>query len=132
MQLTLHIPGASWALSLYSCVACSKYAWGQDEVDAQNKRPRTWFNVGLTIVDSIDTLLILGLEDEYQVMTQQLSELLLLFMCCRQCPRYTSSTYRLPSKVRGVLLRLLSYHGRLKPTCAMDWCTHAGSTAVGG
>jgi mannosyl-oligosaccharide alpha-1,2-mannosidase len=37
-----------------------------DELDAQNKRPRTWMNLGLTIVDSLDTLLILGMEDEYQ------------------------------------------------------------------
>ncbi|KAJ9518727.1 hypothetical protein QJQ45_018696 [Haematococcus lacustris] len=43
-----------------------KYAWGHDEVDAQNKKPRSWFNVGLTIVDSVDTLLIMGLDEEYQ------------------------------------------------------------------
>jgi hypothetical protein len=33
---------------------------------AQSKSPSTWFHLGLTIVDSIDTLLILGLDEEYQ------------------------------------------------------------------
>ena len=31
-----------------------------------SQTPRSWFNLGLTIVDSLDTLLIAGLMDEYQ------------------------------------------------------------------
>lgn len=42
-----------------------QYAWGHDEVDAGSKRPHDWFDIGLTIVDSLDTLLILGLEEEF-------------------------------------------------------------------
>ena len=30
-----------------------------------SKSPHAWFNLGLTIVDSLDTLLIAGLMDEY-------------------------------------------------------------------
>lgn len=50
------------------CLAarCRKYAWGQDEVDVVARKPKAWFNLGLTIVDSLDTLLISGLHDEYQ------------------------------------------------------------------
>jgi hypothetical protein len=35
-------------------------------VDVLSKSPHAWFNLGLTIVDSLDTLLIAGLMDEYQ------------------------------------------------------------------
>lgn len=41
-----------------------RYAWGSDELDAAGQRPRLWMNVGLTIVDGLDTLLIMGLDDE--------------------------------------------------------------------
>jgi hypothetical protein len=40
--------------------ACRKYAWGSDEVDVINHKSLAWFNLGLTIVDSLDTLLIAG------------------------------------------------------------------------
>ncbi|WIA40463.1 hypothetical protein OEZ86_013819 [Tetradesmus obliquus] len=43
-----------------------KYAWGSDEVDVINHTPKAWFNLGLTIVDSLDTLIISGLNEEYQ------------------------------------------------------------------
>ncbi|KIY98493.1 mannosyl-oligosaccharidealpha-1,2-mannosidase [Monoraphidium neglectum] len=43
----------------------SKYAWGDDEADVTGKNPMSWFGLGLTIVDSIDTLLLAGLEAEY-------------------------------------------------------------------
>lgn len=42
-----------------------KYAWGEDEVNVLGKSPMAWFHMGLTIVDSIDTLMIAGLEEEY-------------------------------------------------------------------
>jgi mannosyl-oligosaccharide alpha-1,2-mannosidase len=48
-----------------NCLSCRKYAWGHDEVDVLTKSPHAWFNLGLTIVDSLDTLLIAGLDDEY-------------------------------------------------------------------
>lgn len=45
---------------------CRKYAWGHDELMAQTHNVKDWFGVGLTIVDSLDTLIILGLKEEYQ------------------------------------------------------------------
>eukprot|EP00775_Hariotina_reticulata_P013796 gene13796-13917_t len=43
-----------------------KFAWGHDEVDAGSRAPHVWFKLGLTIVDSLDTLLLAGLTEEYQ------------------------------------------------------------------
>eukprot|EP01096_Ripella_sp_DP13-Kostka_P004994 TRINITY_DN1758_c0_g2_i1.p1 TRINITY_DN1758_c0_g2~~TRINITY_DN1758_c0_g2_i1.p1 ORF type:complete len:759 (+),score=251.84 TRINITY_DN1758_c0_g2_i1:128-2404(+) len=42
------------------------YAWGEDELKPVSKQGTSWIKLGLTIVDSIDTLYIMGLEDEYQ------------------------------------------------------------------
>ncbi|GIL55013.1 hypothetical protein Vafri_10677 [Volvox africanus] len=42
-----------------------QYAWGHDELNAGSRSSREWFNMGLTIVDSLDTLQILGLMEEY-------------------------------------------------------------------
>ncbi|KXZ54812.1 hypothetical protein GPECTOR_4g883 [Gonium pectorale] len=42
-----------------------KYAWGHDELNAGSRSNREWFRMGLTIVDSLDTLQILGLLEEY-------------------------------------------------------------------
>ncbi|KAG2434808.1 hypothetical protein HXX76_007693 [Chlamydomonas incerta] len=42
-----------------------QYAWGHDELNAGSRNSREWFNMGLTIVDSLDTLQILGLLEEY-------------------------------------------------------------------
>nr|XP_022323274.1 endoplasmic reticulum mannosyl-oligosaccharide 1,2-alpha-mannosidase-like isoform X3 [Crassostrea virginica] len=42
-----------------------QYAWGHDEYHPISKSHSEWFGVGLTIVDSIDTAIIMGLKDEY-------------------------------------------------------------------
>lgn len=39
-----------------------KYAWGHDNVKPVSKGFSDWFGLGLTIVDSLDTLYIMGLE----------------------------------------------------------------------
>ncbi|KAK2191802.1 hypothetical protein NP493_45g05000 [Ridgeia piscesae] len=43
-----------------------KYAWGMDELRPVSGRGTNWFGVGLTIVDSLDTLYIMGLKDEFK------------------------------------------------------------------
>ena len=43
-----------------------KYAWGADEIKPISKEPRNWMNLSLTIVDSIDTLWIMDLKEEYE------------------------------------------------------------------
>lgn len=46
--------------------AYKKYAWGHDEFHPVSKRHSEWFGVGLTIVDSIDTAIIMGQKEEYE------------------------------------------------------------------
>ena len=38
---------------------------GEDELKPLSKQSSMWFNLGLTLVDSLDTLLIMGLRDEF-------------------------------------------------------------------
>ncbi|XP_052214682.1 endoplasmic reticulum mannosyl-oligosaccharide 1,2-alpha-mannosidase-like [Dreissena polymorpha] len=45
--------------------AYKKYAWGHDEFHPITKKWSEWFGVGLTIVDSLDTAIIMGLKKEY-------------------------------------------------------------------
>jgi hypothetical protein len=42
-----------------------RFAWGHDELNAGSRNSREWFRMGLTIVDSLDTLIITGLLEEY-------------------------------------------------------------------
>ena len=42
------------------------YAWGYDELKPLSKRESTWFNLGLTLVDSLDTMWLMGLETEFK------------------------------------------------------------------
>lgn len=41
--------------------AYKKYAWGHDELKPISKSFQEWMSVGLTIVDSLDTLIIMDL-----------------------------------------------------------------------
>lgn len=41
------------------------YAWGYDELHPISKSPSPWFGVGLTIVDSIDTLYIMNMTEGF-------------------------------------------------------------------
>lgn len=45
--------------------ACRKHAFGQDELLPLSQTSNTWFDLGLTLLDSLDTLLLLGLDAEY-------------------------------------------------------------------
>ena len=51
---------------LHSWKAYEKYAWGHDELRPLSKEPRDWYGQSLlmTPVDSLDTLLLMGLNDE--------------------------------------------------------------------
>ncbi|KAF2077591.1 hypothetical protein CYY_001132 [Polysphondylium violaceum] len=42
-----------------------KYAWGQDELRPMASSYHNWFGLGLTIIDSLDTLLIMEMKDEF-------------------------------------------------------------------
>lgn len=43
--------------------AYKKYAWGQDELLPMSRTHHTWFGVGLTLIDSLDTMYIMGLKE---------------------------------------------------------------------
>src|ERR1700730_16279245 len=51
---------------LYSWQSYEKYAWGHDELRPISKTPRDWYgeSVLMTPVDSLDTLILMGLKDE--------------------------------------------------------------------
>eukprot|EP00004_Rigifila_ramosa_P014930 TRINITY_DN3437_c0_g1_i2.p1 TRINITY_DN3437_c0_g1~~TRINITY_DN3437_c0_g1_i2.p1 ORF type:complete len:620 (-),score=132.66 TRINITY_DN3437_c0_g1_i2:17-1600(-) len=41
------------------------HAWGHDELNSVSNTPSDWMGMGLSIVDSLDTLFIMGLKDEF-------------------------------------------------------------------
>ncbi|GAB6021991.1 hypothetical protein CHUAL_006146 [Chamberlinius hualienensis] len=43
-----------------------KFAWGHDHLKPLTKTYQDWFGLGLTIIDSLDTMLIMDLKDEFQ------------------------------------------------------------------
>lgn len=47
----------------HSWQAYRKYAWGHDELAPESKWHSEWFGLGLTIVDSLDTMYIMGFKE---------------------------------------------------------------------
>lgn len=45
--------------------AYRRYAWGKDELKPISKSHSDWFNCGLTLLDALDTMYIMGLKDEF-------------------------------------------------------------------
>lgn len=43
-----------------------KYAWGHDNLKPITKTSHDWFGLGLTIVDSLDTLYIMSMDEEFE------------------------------------------------------------------
>lgn len=41
-------------------------AWGKDELKPVSHTSSTWFNLGLTLVDSLDTMWLMGLNEEFK------------------------------------------------------------------
>lgn len=42
------------------------HAWGYDELRPLSKGSSTWFNLGLTLIDSLDTMWLMGLKEEFK------------------------------------------------------------------
>lgn len=42
-----------------------KYAWGTDELQPESKKGHDWLGLGATIIDSLDTLWLMGMKDEF-------------------------------------------------------------------
>jgi mannosyl-oligosaccharide alpha-1,2-mannosidase len=47
----------------HSWRAYKKYAWGHDELKPVSKSFGEWFGVGLTLIDALDTMYIMGLKE---------------------------------------------------------------------
>ena len=45
--------------------AYREHAWGKDELKPISKESNEWFDLGLTLVDSLDTMWLMGLSDEF-------------------------------------------------------------------
>lgn len=45
--------------------AYKQYAWGKDELNPISQKSSDWFNLGLTLVDSLDTMWLMGLREEF-------------------------------------------------------------------
>lgn len=45
--------------------AYKMYAWGKDELKPISRKSSDWFNLGLTLVDSLDTMWLMGLTEEF-------------------------------------------------------------------
>ena len=50
---------------LHAWKGYKEYAWGEDECRPISKRSSSWFNLGLTIVDSLDTIYIMNLNEQF-------------------------------------------------------------------
>jgi len=54
----------------HSWQAYHKYAWGHDELAPVSKSHTEWFGLGLTIVDSLDTMYIMGFKEGWLSLVQ--------------------------------------------------------------
>ena len=64
----------------HSWVSYKKYAWGFDELMPLSKGHNQWFDVGLTLIESLDTMYIMDLkEGMLSFFTQQICIYLKLF-----------------------------------------------------
>lgn len=46
----------------YSWQAYKQHAWGKDQLKPLSQSHHTWFDLGLTLIDSLDTMYIMGLK----------------------------------------------------------------------
>ena len=55
-----------------------KYAWGTDELKPVSRTSSEWLGLGTTLVDSLDTMYLMGLKDEFAEAKQWVAEKLQL------------------------------------------------------
>lgn len=79
--MNLHVPTAERSSKqreiskafLHAWKSYKRYAWGHDELKPVSKGWIDWMGLGLTIVDSLDTLWIMGLKDGLHNMNFEVS-----------------------------------------------------------
>ncbi|CAF3977131.1 unnamed protein product [Adineta steineri] len=81
------------------------YAWGYDELLPISKTPSPWFGLGLTIVDSIDTLYIMNMTEEYKEAREWIEK---SFSCDSDSVDKFNSHFEITIRVLGGLLS--TYH----------------------
>ncbi|CAN0518629.1 unnamed protein product [Rangifer tarandus platyrhynchus] len=62
---------------LHAWAGYRKFAWGHDELKPLTRSFSEWFGLGLTLVDALDTMWILGLKKEFQEARKWVSKRLL-------------------------------------------------------
>lgn len=50
---------------LHAWKGYKEHAWGKDELRPLSKQSTSWFNLGLTIIDSLDTIYIMDLREQF-------------------------------------------------------------------
>ncbi|CAF3502324.1 unnamed protein product [Adineta steineri] len=81
------------------------YAWGYDELLPISKTPSPWFGLGLTIVDSIDTLYIMNMTEEYKEAREWIEK---SFSCDSDSVDKFNSHFEITIRILGGLLS--TYH----------------------
>lgn len=64
----LYVPEASWLEAVreafrHAWKGYKDFAWGHDELRPLSKSYSEWFGLGLTLIDSLDTMWIMGLKE---------------------------------------------------------------------
>ncbi|XP_055338862.1 endoplasmic reticulum mannosyl-oligosaccharide 1,2-alpha-mannosidase-like [Paramacrobiotus metropolitanus] len=54
--------------------AYKRYAWGHDELKPISRTFKEWFHIGLTLIDALDTMYIMGLTKEFEEAKKWISE----------------------------------------------------------
>lgn len=62
---------------LHAWAGYRKFAWGHDELKPLTRSFSEWFGLGLTLIDALDTMWILGLKKEFQEARNWVSKRLL-------------------------------------------------------
>lgn len=68
-----------------------EYAWGHDELKPISKSFGEWFGLGLTLIDSLDTMWILGLKEGIVCYSLSCSHPFILYAMYRIVPSLKSS-----------------------------------------
>ena len=84
-----------------------RYAWAYDMLKPRSKEPDHWFHLGLTIVDSTDTLIIMGLAPEVNTAIDWMENDLKF-----QTPSENSNCFELTIRILGGLLTVAHLSGR--------------------
>lgn len=76
-------------------------AWGHDQVHPQRGEPDKWFNLGLSIVETLDTLWLLGLHSEFDEAQRWVEESLAFDLAVTKMDSFFEATIRLLGGLLG-------------------------------